>query len=182
MSASHHRRFRHLIAGAVIAASVAGAGCASQRAAQPHIPDESVLDPATSALDKAVAAHANQFAPRIVDAARRRITVARDILFKASKNDRSPTDAERRRVQTLVDQARLDAKAALIKTQAGALQTQIGRLQGGNDSGRSDESSGASSSTSATGGDSGRGLGISSFGRTNNQNNNQGNNTLGGSQ
>ncbi|AWN16304.1 DUF4398 domain-containing protein [Salinisphaera sp. LB1] len=136
MSASHHRWFRHLIAGAAIAASAAGAGCASQRAAHPHIhmPDQSLLDPATQALNKAVSVHADQFAPRIVDSARRRITVARDILFKAAKKDRSLTPAEHDRVQTLVQQARLDARAALVKTQAGAVQNQISQLQGNSSS------------------------------------------------
>lgn len=170
MSASHHRWFRSLIAAAAIAASAAGAGCAGQRAAQPEIPDQSVLDPATQALDKAVSAHANQFAPRIVDSARRRITVARDILFKAAEQKRSPSDAEHDRVQSLVKQARLDAKAALIKTQAGAVESQIAQLQG---AGGSDQN-GASGSGSASGEQQGAGLGLSSFG--------SGNNMLGGSQ
>ncbi|MES1937676.1 hypothetical protein [Salinisphaera hydrothermalis] len=169
MSASHHRWFRHLIAGAAIAASAAGAGCASQRAVQPHVPDQSVLDPATQALDKAVSAHAGQFAPRIVDSARRRITVARDILFKAAEDDRSLTSAEHDRIQTLVDQAKLDARAALIKTQAEAVQHQIGELQGNSDNG----------SGSTGGADSGQssGLGAPSAG----QGTGLGNPTVGGS-
>ncbi|MGN8160671.1 hypothetical protein ACS8Y6_13845 [Salinisphaera sp. RV14] len=144
MSASHHRWFRHLIAGAAIAASAAGAGCASQRAVQPHMPDQSVLDPATQALHKAVSVHADQFAPRIVDSARRRITVARDILFKAAENDRSLTPAEHDRIQTLVQQARLDARAALVKTQAGAVQNQISQLQGNSSSDNNNGNGGSS--------------------------------------
>ena len=151
MSASHHRWFRHLVAGAAIAASAAGAGCASQRAVQPHVPDQSVLDPATQALHKAVSAHADQFAPRIVDSARRRITVARDILFKAAEDDRSLTSAEHDRIQSLVDQAKLDARAALVKTQAEAVQHQIGQLQGGSDNGSGSNASGGPSAGQQSG-------------------------------
>lgn len=184
MSASHHRWFRSLIAGAAITAAIAGAGCATQRGAQPEVPDQSVLDPANQALDKAVSAHAEQFAPLIVDSARRRITIARDILFNAAEADRKPTPAENDRVQTLVDQARLDAKAALIKTQAGAVQTQLQQLQGGTGDDGPGSNAGGASSSSALGG--GPGLGISSFGRGPGQGNSQGSdqssNTLGGSQ
>ncbi|MGB7754528.1 MAG: hypothetical protein WBL23_00470 [Salinisphaera sp.] len=175
MSASHHRWFRHLIAGAAIAASAAGAGCASQRAAQPHIPDQSVLDPATQALQKAVSVHADQFAPRIVDSARRRITVARDILFKAAESDRSLTPAEHDRIQKLVDQARLDARAALIKTQAGAVQSQIGQLQGRNDH---SNGTGGSVGDSATNGGQQSALGGGALG----QGGAQDNRMLGGAQ
>lgn len=173
MSASHHRWFCSLIAGAVILVLIAVAGCASQRAAQPEAPDQSVLDPATQALHKAVSAHADQFAPRIVASARRRITVARDILFKSAEAQRSPTDAENERVQTLVDQARLDAKAALIKTQAGAVAHQLKQLQ--SNGGGQHNVNGSGPGSGSTGG--GPGLGISSFG----QGAGQSNNTLGGS-
>lgn len=175
MSASHHRWFRHLIAGAVIAASTAGAGCASQRATQPQIPDQSVLDPATQALDKAVSAHADQFAPRIVDSARRRITVARDILFKAAESDRSLTQDQNDRIQTLVDQARLDARAALIKTQAGAVQHQIEQLQGGDNASGAHHGGGAAA---GQGNARGAGLGGSSLG----SGMGLGNHTLGGAE
>lgn len=179
MSASHHRWFRHLIAGAAIAASAAGAGCASQRAAQPHIPDQSVLNPATQALQKAVSVHADQFAPRIVDSARRRITVARDILFKAAESDRSLTPAENDRVQKLVDQARLDARAALVKTQAGAVQSQIGQLQDSKDN-----NSGTSTSASGPtgGGDTNGGQQSTLGGAPLGQGDAQGNRMLGGAQ
>lgn len=163
MSAIHYRWFRHLIAGAAIAVSAAGAGCASPRAAQPHVPDQSALNPATQALDKAVSAHADQFAPRIVDSARRHITVARDILFKAAEDDRSPTPAENARVKKLVDQARLDARAALVKTQAATVQHQIKQLQSGSDSSNSNSASG-SPGTQRTRATETSGLGISSFG------------------
>lgn len=175
MSASHHRWFCNLIAGLVFVAAIAAAGCATQRGAQPDMPDQSVLDPATQALDKAMAAHADKFAPRIVDSARRRITVARDILFKAAEAHRSPTDTEHDRVQTLVDQARLDAKAALIKTQAGAVHRQIGQLRDSGDDEQNANDTGPSSNGSTSGGP---GLGIPSVG----QGSGLGNNTLGGSQ
>lgn len=179
MSASHHRRFCSLIAAAAILVSIVVAGCASQSATQTEVPDQSVLDPATQALDKAMSAHADQFAPRIVDSARRRITVARDILFQAAQADRSPTDTENDRIQKLVDQARLDARAALIKTQAGAVDRQIKQLQGGGPSELNNNGTGQSNSGSTSGGP---GLGISSFGQGSGPGTRQGNNTLGGSQ
>lgn len=113
---------------AVVALGLAS-GCASQHAAT-HIssPDESALKPATAALDKALSAHADKFAPEIVTSARQRITLARDILIAAAQKGRSLTDSEHDRIDTLVKQAKLDARAALVKTQAEAVKYQIERL------------------------------------------------------
>lgn len=170
MSATDSRLCRRLIVGLAIVGILAMSGCASQRATRPDLPDDSMLDPATQALDKAVAAHADDFAPRIVDSARRHLTVARDILFSAAETDRSLTDAENDRIQTLVEQARLDARAALVKTQAGAVAQKLDQLQGQSN----DQGSGAAGSpASSLGGARQQPAGLSPLG--------SGNNTLGGS-
>ena len=115
----------------LLAAALVVAGCASTSgsAARPAVPDQSALEPATSALDKAVRANAEDFAPRAVDSARRRITLARDILFAAARADRDLKPDERKRVDVLVAQARLDAREALVETQAKAVDKQLGQLQ-----------------------------------------------------
>ncbi|WP_423821610.1 hypothetical protein V5738_14850 [Salinisphaera sp. SPP-AMP-43] len=169
MSATDPRMCRRLIVGLAIVGAIVMSGCASQRAARPDLPDDSVLDPATQALDKAVAAHADQFAPRIVDSARRHLTVARDILFSAAEVDRPLTDAEDDRIQTLVEQARLDARAALVKTQAGAVGQKLDQLQG---RGSDQNSSAAGGASSSLGGARQQRSGLSPLG--------SGNNTLGG--
>lgn len=138
---------RGLIAAMVIVLCVFLTGCAGTRATHPEVPEQSMLNPATQALDKAIKAQADQFAPRIVDSARRRITIARDILFNAAKANRPLSDAERDRVHTLVDQAKLDARAAKIKAQAKAVQQQIAQLQGNN--GASQQSDGGGGPTDA---------------------------------
>lgn len=105
-------------------------GCAGQGHKQPVAPDDSVLAPAQQALDKARAAHADDFAPRAVDAARRRIATARDILYTAARAGRQPNDTEQARVDQLVEAARLDARSALNQTQARAVAAKIEELQG----------------------------------------------------
>ncbi|WP_353218916.1 hypothetical protein [Salinisphaera sp. S4-8] len=117
---------RVLFCGLVI---LAASGCASHTMIAPSAPDESALAPAEQALAKARAADADEFAPRTVDAARRRIAVARDILFGAARADRALTDKERARVEALVEAAELDARAALAQTQATAVQTKLAQLQ-----------------------------------------------------
>lgn len=135
MSVGTTRWFRRATRASGLAAGVllliALAGCAADRASQrPQVPDEQLLAPATQALDTAVQAHAEQFAPRSMDAARRRITLARDILFNAAQSRRSLTHGEQDRVDALVAAARLDAREALTETQAKAVATQIDRLEG----------------------------------------------------
>ncbi len=119
------------VLGLLVVAVVALSGCVSDgnRGERPAVPDQSVLEPATQALDKAVRANAEDFAPRAVDSARRRITLARDILFAAARADRDLKPAERERIDVLVAQARLDAREALVETQAKAVNKQLGQLQ-----------------------------------------------------
>lgn len=141
MPASHKPRCRSLIAVMAAVALLAVAGCASQSTghasvsqgqrdvlSQPVDVNQSLLKPAVDALEKASAAHAEKFAPQIVASARQRITLARGILFAAAKQGRPINEAERNHIQTLVRQAKLDARAALVKTQAGAVEYQIHRL------------------------------------------------------
>jgi hypothetical protein len=118
---------RALAAGLLILAS---AGCASNTVVSPSAPDESVLAPAEQALAKARAAEADTFAPRVVDASRRRIATARDILYSAARANRELSDTERARVEALVEAAELDARSALTQTQAKAVQTKLAELQG----------------------------------------------------
>lgn len=106
-------------------------GCGGGAAvAPPGAPDESVLAPAEQALAKARAADADTFAPRALDAARRRIATARDILYAAARSNRELSATEQARVEQLVAAAELDARSALVQTQAGAVQTKLGELQG----------------------------------------------------
>ena len=107
------------------------AGCASRGggATMPSAPDESVLAPAEQALAEARDAEADTFAPRVVDASRRRIATARDILFTAARDDRPLNDTERARVEQLVDAATLDARSVLAQTQARAVQAKLDELR-----------------------------------------------------
>lgn len=105
------------------------AGCASAPAKQPIEPNLSLLAPANKALAKARAAHAQQFAPLVLDAARRRLALARSIIYMAARQGRELTDEERERVTDLVKAARLDARLALVKTQARAVGKKLEMLQ-----------------------------------------------------
>lgn len=141
-------------------------GCASGRAGKPATPDLSALDPAQQALDKALSANAGDFAPRSIDAARRRITVARDILYDAARQDRSPTAREKERVHQLVDAAGLDARAALVETQAKAVQVKLAELQAPS---KTPKGGPAASSRAPTGGSGASGLGLSVSGERRNE-------------
>jgi len=114
----------------VLIAILMVAGCAGQAVAPPSAPDQSVLAPAEKALEKARAADADTFAPRVVDSARRRIATARDILFNAARANRDLNDREQARIDQLVAAAELDARSALVQTQAKAVQTKLAELQG----------------------------------------------------
>lgn len=170
MPADHQRSIsaKRRLCVPIVSALLLLGGCATGGAAHgPSTPDFSPLDPAQQALDKALAAQAGDFAPRTIDAARRRITIARDILYSAANQSRDLTDAENERVQQLVTGARLDAKAALSETQAKAVQTKIQELQArlnGDDS----QSSSADDDQSSQG-SSPTGLGPSAFGDQRNQ-------------
>lgn len=118
------------LAALLIAASAALAGCAGSSVTPPSLPDDSALQPAEQALAEARAAQADTFAPRSVDASRRRIATARDILFAAARARRPLTDSEQSRVDQLVAAAQLDARSALVETQARAVQTKLEELQG----------------------------------------------------
>ncbi|GAB3674833.1 hypothetical protein GCM10028792_11970 [Salinisphaera aquimarina] len=105
-------------------------GCAGGAIKAPSAPDESVLAPAEQALAKARAAQADTFAPRVVDASRRRIATARDILYDAARARRPLNNGEKSRVDRLVAAAELDARSALVQTQAKAVQSKLGELRG----------------------------------------------------
>ena len=114
----------------VVVAIALIAGCAGRTVATPSAPDESILAPAEQALEKARSAEAERFAPRAVDAARRRIATARDILFDAARGSRELNATEQDRVERLIAAAELDARSAFVQTQARAVQTKLAELQG----------------------------------------------------
>jgi|SRR5699024_3159872 len=104
-------------------------GCAST-SPQPAIePDNTVLQPAQQAIQKAVAAHVEHFAPRALDEARGRLALAQDILYLAAREGRELNDDEHQRVTGLVEGARLDARLARVKTQALAVGVKIKEMQ-----------------------------------------------------
>lgn len=100
-------------------ACVTLAACATTNVKPPQPPDATILTKAEAMIDKAAAAGAAELAPDALSAARRRLTVARMIVYRKS----GPVfgEAERERVQRLVDAAYLDARLALIRTQSDAV-------------------------------------------------------------
>lgn len=109
--------------------AVAIAGCASTPDYEPIEPDMSLLAPAQQALTQARAAHVKKFAPRALDAARQKMSLARDVIYLAASKGRGLNPAEHERVVDLVQSARLDAKLALVKTQARATRVKLEQLQ-----------------------------------------------------
>lgn len=105
------------------------AGCTNTPDYHAIEPDLSLLAPAEQALAEAHDAHVEQFAPQALDAARRRVSLARDIIYLAARQGRELNDAEHERVTSLVQSARLDARLALVKTQASAVGVKLKQLQ-----------------------------------------------------
>lgn len=161
---------RWLIALVLASLLVVLGGCASSQALHgPSAPDFSPLAPAQQALSKALDAQAGDFAPRLVDAARRRITIARDILYSAADQSRPLNDREDDRVQQLVSAAQLDAKAALVKAQAGVVQSRITDLKGRLNQKDSAANTSANANKDDSRGGSPTGLGPSAYGDARNQ-------------
>lgn len=107
------------------------AGCASspESMGPPIEPNTSLLAPAQKALQEARAADAENFAPRALDAARRRLALARDIIYLAARQGRKLNNEEYERVTDLVKAARLDARLALVKTRALAAGVKLKKLK-----------------------------------------------------
>lgn len=105
-------------------------GCAGSPPKPAVEPDKALLQPAEQAIQKAVAAHVEHFAPRALDDARGRLALARDILYLAARQGRELNDDEHERVTGLVEGARLDARLALVKTQALAVGVKLKEMQG----------------------------------------------------
>lgn len=105
------------------------AGCASQPRGPAIEPNLSLLAPAKQALKQARSAHAEKFAPRALDAARRRLALARDVVYLAARQGRKLNEEESERVKDLVNAARLDARMALTKTQAIATGVKLQEMQ-----------------------------------------------------
>lgn len=107
------------------------AGCASnpEPMVAPQAPDESRLEPARAAIEEAVNAGAERLASGPLRDARQRLTAARALLYQAAGRGESLTEAQRERIDGLVQAATLDARYALSQTQAQAVQTKLEQLQ-----------------------------------------------------
>lgn len=105
------------------------AGCASERVLQPAMPDESMLAPAEAALNEARDAGAEESAPELLHQAERRLVKARGILFRAAAASREPSRTERLHVQRLVDEIRLDARLAVVRTRRAKVETRLAEVQ-----------------------------------------------------
>lgn len=161
---------RRLIALILAVLLVLVGGCASNTDLQgPTAPDLSPITPAQQALNKALDAQAGDFAPRTVDAARRRITIARDILYSAAHQNRSLNKIEDSRVQQLVSAAQLDAKAALVEAQAKAVQSRLADVKGSADQNAGSANSAGHANTDESSGGAPTGLGPSAYGDARNQ-------------
>lgn len=97
------------------------AACGSANVKPPQAPDDAVLAEAEAMLVKAREAGANELAPEALRSARRRLTVARDILYDSTGRGRDLSKAEQQRVRQLGDAAYLDARLALVRTQVTAI-------------------------------------------------------------
>lgn len=107
------------------------AACASGEtvALKPATPDESVLAPASAMLAKAQEAGAAEFAPRVLREARRRLTTARTMLYVAADDGGGVSDSEHKHIAQLVDIATLDARLALVRTQANAVASKLEEMR-----------------------------------------------------
>lgn len=156
---------RWLIAPVLASLLLVLGGCASSQAMHgPSAPDFSPIAPAQQALNKALDAQAGDLAPRSVDAARRRITIARDILYSAADQHRPLNDREDDRVQQLVSAAQLDAKAAQVQAQAQDVQSQIADVKGRLGQNNGAASGAANTNADQSSGGSPTGLGPSAYG------------------
>lgn len=105
------------------------AACATN-VPKPSVPDNSALQPAYAAINKAQAAGAVQLAPEALREAQRRADLAESILYQAAINQRAPNAAEKLRVERLVEEAGVDARLALALTQQEAVGRKRTELQG----------------------------------------------------
>lgn len=107
----------------------AGLGaCASGNVKPPAPPDDQRISEAESMLDKAANAGAAEFAAQPLLEARHRVTAARNLLYRAAGDGDALSDAESARIGRLADAAYLDARLALVRTQAGAVQRKLDEL------------------------------------------------------
>lgn len=111
----------------VLAIGVA-TGCATAPVAVPEPPDESLLAEAQAMMDKARDAGASELAPDPLREARRRLAAARGILYRAAGSG-GLDEAQTQRVQRLADEAHLDARLALARTQANAVARKLAELR-----------------------------------------------------
>lgn len=94
------------------------AGCTSTPEYQPIEPNTALLTAAQQALTAANSAAAQKYAPRALDRARQRISMARDIIYVAAREGRAINDTERERVNSLAASAQLDAQLAVVRSRA----------------------------------------------------------------
>lgn len=114
-----------LLSSAMVAACIGGAAAPLE----PIAPDARVLREAQTRLAKAEAAGAATFAPRVLREARRRLSTAQALLYRAAADGRGLSGAERVRVERLAAEAALDARLALTRTQAHAIERKLEELR-----------------------------------------------------
>lgn len=115
---------------AAAAAMIAFAGvCAAEAAAPATVPDDSVLAESEAEVEEAREAGAEEKASVPLREARRRLSAARDLLFRAAAANREPSEAEQRRIRRLADEAYLDARLALSRAEAEAAADRLAELR-----------------------------------------------------
>ncbi len=105
------------------------AACVAEPVTRPMVPDESLLSDARSMLEQAREAGAAELAPEPLRQARRRLASARDTLYRAAAASRELDDAERQRVRRLADETYLDARLALARARATAVEQELAGLR-----------------------------------------------------
>lgn len=113
----------------LLVALVAGCAHTSESDTSAIEPDMSLLRPAKQALAQVNSDQVERFAPRALDSARQKISLADDIITMAARQGRELDDSEHMRVQALVDSAQLDVQQAVVQTRAEAAGTKLEQLQ-----------------------------------------------------
>lgn len=104
---------------------VALLGACAGAAHRPLIPDDTPLRPAQALVKKAEDAGAGDLAPSVLREAYRRLDIARGVIYRAAVNNRKVNSTEEKRINRLVEEASVDARLALARTQQEAVQRKL---------------------------------------------------------
>jgi len=105
------------------------AGCAGNSGPRPVAPDLTVLEPAEEAIAQARAIRADELAPEALREAQRRVSLARTIVLQSALQGTQPDEAQRVRIEQLVEEARVDAMLASAVTQREAVGNALGEYE-----------------------------------------------------